>query len=163
MATKVTWVVPVSEEGETVPSFSGWRIVQHFTEWTYPSLANLEGQYHGSSASKTHKPCVIGSPDTQEQNKKEWASSIGLCQRRRPQHPHHMKVSPWGLSVSNTWLWFQIELTNRILWVTSSGTGCTEFRHLCYNDSPQAACSGPLYVWPWAWWARVTGSPDYKK
>ena len=28
---------------------------------------------------------------TQEQNKKEWASSVGLCQRRKPQHPHHVK------------------------------------------------------------------------
>ena len=32
----------------------------------------------------------------QEENKKEWASSIGLCQKRKPQHPHHVKVSPWG-------------------------------------------------------------------
>ena len=32
----------------------------------------------------------------QEQNKKEWAGSVGLCQRHKPQHPHHMKVSPWG-------------------------------------------------------------------
>ena len=28
--SKVTWVVPVSDEGETVPTFSGWRIVQSF-------------------------------------------------------------------------------------------------------------------------------------
>ena len=34
---------------------------------------------------------------TQEQNKKEWASLVGLCQRHQPQHPHHMKVSLWGL------------------------------------------------------------------
>ena len=34
---------------------------------------------------------------TKEQNKKAWASSVGLCQRRKPQHPHHMKVSPRGL------------------------------------------------------------------
>ena len=33
---------------------------------------------------------------TQEQNKKEWASSVGLCQRHKPQHPHHTKVSPQG-------------------------------------------------------------------
>ena len=31
---------------------------------------------------------------TQEQNKKEWASSVGLCQRLKLQHPHHVKVSP---------------------------------------------------------------------
>ena len=30
----------------------------------------------------------------QEENKKEWASSIGLCQKPKPQHPHHVKVSP---------------------------------------------------------------------
>ena len=30
---------------------------------------------------------------TQEQNKKDWASSTGLCQRHKPQHPHHVKVS----------------------------------------------------------------------
>ena len=33
----------------------------------------------------------------QEQNKKEWASSVGLCLWHQPQHPHHLKVSPWGL------------------------------------------------------------------
>ena len=30
---------------------------------------------------------------TQEQNKKEWASSVGLCLWHQPQHPHHVKVS----------------------------------------------------------------------
>ena len=33
---------------------------------------------------------------TQEQNKKEWVSSVGLCPRRKPQHPHHVKVSLRG-------------------------------------------------------------------
>ena len=33
----------------------------------------------------------------QEQNKKEWANSVGLCQRHKPQHPHNVKVNPWGL------------------------------------------------------------------
>ena len=32
----------------------------------------------------------------EEQNMKEWASSVGLCQKHKPQHPHHMEVSPWG-------------------------------------------------------------------
>ena len=31
---------------------------------------------------------------TQEQNKKEWASSVGLYQRHKMQHPHHVKVNP---------------------------------------------------------------------
>ena len=30
---------------------------------------------------------------TQEQNKKERASSVRFCQRHKPQHPHHAKVS----------------------------------------------------------------------
>ena len=34
---------------------------------------------------------------TQEQNKKEWASSVNLPQRHNLQHPHHVKASPWGL------------------------------------------------------------------
>ena len=34
---------------------------------------------------------------TQEQNKQEWASSVGLCPRPEPHHPHNVKVSPWGL------------------------------------------------------------------
>ena len=33
---------------------------------------------------------------TQEQNKKVWASSAGLCQSHKPQHPQHVKVSPRG-------------------------------------------------------------------
>ena len=37
-----------------------------------------------------------GQKRTQEQNKKEWASSVGLCQRNKPQHPHHVKASPLG-------------------------------------------------------------------
>ena len=32
-----------------------------------------------------------------EKEKKEWASSVGQCQKHKPQHPHHVKVSPWGL------------------------------------------------------------------
>ena len=27
-------------------------------------------------------------------DKKEWASSVGSCQKHKPQHPHHVKVSP---------------------------------------------------------------------
>ena len=34
---------------------------------------------------------------TQEQNKKEWASSVGLCLGHKPQHPFHKKVSLWRL------------------------------------------------------------------
>ena len=37
---------------------------------------------------------------TQEQNKKEWASLAGLCYKPQPQHPHHVKVNPWGLQCS---------------------------------------------------------------
>ena len=33
---------------------------------------------------------------TQEQNKKVWTSSAGLCQSHKPQHPQHVKVSPRG-------------------------------------------------------------------
>ena len=33
---------------------------------------------------------------TQEQNKKEWASWVSLYQKQKPQHPHHMKVSQQG-------------------------------------------------------------------
>ena len=36
---------------------------------------------------------------TQEQIKKEWASSVGLGQRHSPQHPHHVKENPWGCIV----------------------------------------------------------------
>ena len=28
----------------------------------------------------------------QEQNKKEWASSVGVCKKHKPQHPHHALV-----------------------------------------------------------------------
>ena len=38
---------------------------------------------------------------TQEQDKREWASSVGLCQKHKLQHPHHVKSSPWGLSSFN--------------------------------------------------------------
>ena len=34
--------------------------------------------------------------EIEEQNKKEWASSVGLCQKHKPQHPHDVKVSPRG-------------------------------------------------------------------
>ena len=42
---------------------------------------------------------------TQEQNTKEWVSSVGLCQKHKPQHPHHVKVSPRGLTPQK-WLIF---------------------------------------------------------
>ena len=32
----------------------------------------------------------------QEQNKKEWTSSDGLCQRHKPQCPHRVEVSQRG-------------------------------------------------------------------
>ena len=35
---------------------------------------------------------------TQEQNKKGWASSVGLRQRHTSQHSLHVKVSPRGLT-----------------------------------------------------------------
>ena len=44
-------------------------------------------------SSKGHKD----RKQTQEQNKKEWPRSVGLCQRHNRQHLHHVKVSPWGL------------------------------------------------------------------
>ena len=28
-----------------------------------------------------------------EQNKKEWASWVGLCQRHKPQNPHHVRLA----------------------------------------------------------------------
>ena len=31
-----------------------------------------------------------------EFKKKEWASSVGLGQRHKPQHPHHVKARPRG-------------------------------------------------------------------
>ena len=34
---------------------------------------------------------------TQELKEKERASSVGSCQKRKPQHPHHVKVRPRGL------------------------------------------------------------------
>ena len=34
---------------------------------------------------------AIRQEQTHEQNKKEWESSVGLCQRHKPQHPHHVK------------------------------------------------------------------------
>ena len=38
---------------------------------------------------------------TQEQKKKEWASSVGLYLGHKPLHPHQVKVSPrgpeWGI------------------------------------------------------------------
>ena len=33
--------------------------------------------------------------DTRTEFKKEWAvSSVGLCQKQKPQHPYHVMVSP---------------------------------------------------------------------
>ena len=58
---------------EGIHTFSGWRMVQSFREWVHPMLSNLEsapcigqtwrGWIFSSSASKTRKLCVIGSPD----------------------------------------------------------------------------------------------------
>ena len=45
---------------------------------------------------ETHLKGPQRQKQTQEQSKKEWASSAGLCQKHEPQHPHHVKVSPRG-------------------------------------------------------------------
>ena len=39
---------------------------------------------------------VVGRMYGMKQNEKEWASLVGLGQRHKPQHPHHVKVSPRG-------------------------------------------------------------------
>ena len=44
---------------------------------------------------------------TEEQSEKEWASSVGLCQRHKLQHPHYVKVSPWGLPEHQIMVRFQ--------------------------------------------------------
>ena len=35
--------------------------------------------------------------------KKEWASSVGLCQKHKQRHPNHVKVSPRGLISRRSW------------------------------------------------------------
>ena len=37
-----------------------------------------------------------GHEDRKRHRKREWASSVGLCQKHKPQHPHHEKVSTRG-------------------------------------------------------------------
>ena len=39
---------------------------------------------------------------------------VGLCQRHKPQHPHHIKVSPWGPGLRETFIKRYIaEMTNK--------------------------------------------------
>ena len=52
---------------------------------------------------------------TQEQSKNEWARSVRLCQRHEPQHPHHVKVSPWGLLIKR---WFFLSVYCDVLYLT---------------------------------------------
>ena len=56
---------------------------------------------------------------TQERNKKKRASSVGLCQRHTLKHPHHVKVSPWGLPGDGGRIRYQemvVELDTRRWW-----------------------------------------------
>ena len=64
--------INVLSQVEWIHTFSGWCTIQSFRGWTHPSLLNLESQLHasdrlegvnlGSSAPKTCKLCVIGTP-----------------------------------------------------------------------------------------------------
>ena len=55
---------------------------------------------------------------TQEQNKKERASSVGLCEGCKLQHPHHVKVSLWGWTLQvlfNVWQYSASSLVSGIV------------------------------------------------
>ena len=41
-------------------------------------------------------------PKKKKEKKKEWANWVGLFQRHKTQHPHHVKVNPWGHLVITT-------------------------------------------------------------
>ena len=47
--------------------------------------------------SNTVERAIKTETDTRTEKKKEWTSSVSLCQRDKLQHPYHVKVSPWGL------------------------------------------------------------------
>ena len=44
-------------------------------------------------------------------HKKERASSVGLCQKYKPQHPHHVKVGPRGLHMMMTTTMIMLMMT----------------------------------------------------
>ena len=51
-------------------------------------VGRIFGKLKVERATKTEK--------TQELSKKGWASSVGLYQKHKPQHPHHVKVNMRG-------------------------------------------------------------------
>ena len=52
------------------------------------AVRRIYGMKYGGKGDKDRK--------SQEQNEKEWASSVGLCYKHNPQLPHHVKMSPQG-------------------------------------------------------------------
>ena len=61
---------------------------------TESESGELSGEFMENN---TVEMAIMTETDTRtEKKKKEWASSVGVCQRRKTQHPHRVKVSLVG-------------------------------------------------------------------
>ena len=81
---------------------------------------------------------------TQEQNKTEWASSAGLCQRHKLQHPHQMKARSWGQFVSSF-----LSVSNDLTHVTHARNtrGQTSERPRCVTDESWHFTTPVIGLW----------------
>ena len=110
---KVTWLVgalsPVNHEG----LYQGWgrlsysdiyivkrtntagRRLEEQSEKVESCQENLwnEIRWKGHKNRNRHK----------KRMKRSGQSSVGLCQRQKPQHPHHVKESLWGRNSTKDW------------------------------------------------------------
>ena len=73
---------------------------RYIVEWTNKAEIRLEEQSEKAESCRENlwNEIQLKGPyrqkQTQEKNKKEWASSVGLCPRHKPEHPHNVKISP---------------------------------------------------------------------
>ena len=68
--------------------------------------------------------------------KKEWASSVGFCQKRKPQRPHQVKVSPRGPQ-------------NKAFWKLTNGTmGTPHLQNIHFLKKKSIAfCRDLMFEW----------------
>ena len=95
----VSWCFKPGQPQRIISGLMETFIKRHIVEMTNKAEIRPEEQSEKVQSCPEDEIQLKG-PDrwkqTQEQNKKEWESLVGLCQRHKLQHPRNMNVSPWG-------------------------------------------------------------------
>ena len=110
------------------------RLSEEIFSWRHQWGRDKTGRTEGESGEFMEWNTVERAIKTEistDQNKKEWAK-VGLCQKHKPKHPHHVQVSPVGA-------WSPIRTKRKVHQITS--------KTLIVSYRIQCSCHTSFYVW----------------